>query len=188
MPHELRVCAETERSDYAFLRIFLPAGNDLVTCRMRFLRVRSFRNARGQVGLATLKGCCAWLRGVPERTRLKRVRALLPQRWLRSAFHRRHGATQAFHVSSRPHTRSFAHRNLLMLSWGVPRPAILRRGFARKLFEYAIELREGLESRGECNFANAQTTVLQQITRGRKASAGDVIDKIDTSHLFEILA
>src|SRR6266705_917026 len=109
MPHELRVCAETERSDYAFLRIFLPTGNDLVTYRMRLLRGgRSFRNAGGQIGLATLKGCCAWLRSMPRRTRLKRAHALLPPRRLRSAFQSQtHGAPQVFHASSRP----FAHRN-----------------------------------------------------------------------------
>ena len=70
----------------------------------------------------------------------------------------------------------------------TPRPAIFRWGFARKLFEYAIELREGLKSRSECDFADVQITVSQQITCGDEASARDVLDKIDTGHLLEIFA
>lgn len=62
------------------------------------------------------------------------------------------------------------------------------RRFARKLFEYAIELREGLKSSGECDFTNAQPGVSQEITGGREASTRDVLDKIDTSHLLEVFA
>lgn len=75
-----------------------------------------------------------------------------------------------------------------MPAWEASRPAVLRWGFAPKLFEYAIKLREGLESRSECDFANAQFGVSQEVTCGEEASARDVLDKIDTNHLLEILA
>ena len=68
------------------------------------------------------------------------------------------------------------------------RPAILRRRFARKPSKYAIELGERLKSCSECDFADAQITVSQQITRGGETSARDVLDKIDTSHLLEVFA
>ena len=70
----------------------------------------------------------------------------------------------------------------------TPRPPILRRRSARKLFEYAIELREGLKSRSECDFADAHITVSQEVTGGDEASARDVLDEIDTSHVLEIFA
>ena|SRR5215467_12317572 len=158
MPHELRVCAEKEKSDYAFFRIFLPAGNDSVTFRMRLLRGgRSFRNARRPDRSRNIERCCAWLRSTPERNRLNAL--------------------------------AYSSTGILpMPAWEASRPAVLRWGFAPKLFEYAIKLREGLESRSECDFANAQFGVSQEVTCGEEASARDVLDKIDTNHLLEILA
>jgi hypothetical protein len=63
---------------------------------------------------------------------------------------------------------------------------ILRRRFARKSFEDAIELRERLKSRGERDFTDAQFRVAQKITRICEPSARDILDEIYAGYLLEI--
>src|SRR5262249_21724691 len=66
--------------------------------------------------------------------------------------------------------------------------AIMCRRFSRKPSKDAIKLRERLKSRSKCDFADAHIRVSQQITRSGEPSACDVLDKIDTGHLLEVLA
>jgi hypothetical protein len=66
--------------------------------------------------------------------------------------------------------------------------AILRRRFTRKSFENAIELRQRLKARRERDFADAQITVSQEITRSVETSACDVFDKLHTGYLLEFFA
>ena len=61
-------------------------------------------------------------------------------------------------------------------------------GFSCELFENAIELRQRLKADGERDFANPQSRILQEVTRFGDAYAGDVIDKVDPGHFFELLA
>ena len=64
----------------------------------------------------------------------------------------------------------------------------LRRRFSRELFENAIELRQRLEADCEGDFADPKIRILQEIARFADAYAGDVIDKVDPGHFFELLA
>jgi hypothetical protein len=64
----------------------------------------------------------------------------------------------------------------------------LRRRFPRELFENAIELRQRLEADCEGDFADPRIRILQEITRFANTYAGDVIDKVDPGHFFELLA
>ncbi len=66
--------------------------------------------------------------------------------------------------------------------------AILRRRFARKILENAIELRERLKSRRERDFTDAQFGVPQEITRGSEPGARDILDKINAGYLLKIFA
>ena len=60
--------------------------------------------------------------------------------------------------------------------------------FSRERFKNAIELRQRLETDGERNFADPKIRILQEIARFADAYAGDVIDKVDPGHFFELLA
>src|SRR6266567_7862865 len=64
----------------------------------------------------------------------------------------------------------------------------LRRRLAREFLENTIELRQRLETDGEGDFADPKIRILQEITRFADAYAGDVIDKVDPGHFFELLA
>ena len=68
------------------------------------------------------------------------------------------------------------------------RSSKLRRRFSCELFENAIELRQRLEADCEGDFADPKIRILQEITRFADAYAGDVIDKVDPGHFFELLA
>jgi hypothetical protein len=61
-------------------------------------------------------------------------------------------------------------------------------GFSRELFENAIELRQRLEADCEGDFADPKIRIPQEITRFADAYPGDVIDKVDPGHFFELLA
>ena len=45
-----------------------------------------------------------------------------------------------------------------------------------------------MKSRSECDFADAQITISEQITRSGETSARDVLDKLDAGYLLEIFA
>lgn len=68
-----------------------------------------------------------------------------------------------------------------------PRGAILGWRFARQLFEYAIELRQRLKTDRECDFAYAKIDIVQKNKRLFKSGAGNVVDKVNASHLLELL-
>src|SRR5690242_18386232 len=93
---------------------------------------------------------------------------------------------------------TFCQRICIFCPWLAPNSArrkiIFRRlstilcgRLFRKPFENTIELREGLKSRSECDFADRQITISEQITRGGETSACDVLDKIYTRYLLETL-
>ena len=65
---------------------------------------------------------------------------------------------------------------------------ILGRRSTRKSFKDAIELRQRLKARRERDFADAQITVSQEITRSVETSACDVFDKLYTGYLLEFFA
>jgi len=60
--------------------------------------------------------------------------------------------------------------------------------FSGKLFEDAIELGERLKSDGERSFAHAKTEIFQKLARVFEAISRDVIDKLNASHVFKLLA
>src|SRR6266542_973486 len=66
--------------------------------------------------------------------------------------------------------------------------AIRTRRFIRQPFEDTIELRERLEPHSECDFADAQIRIQQQIARFVESGACHVIDKIYAGDLLELLA
>ena len=65
---------------------------------------------------------------------------------------------------------------------------VLRRGFTRKSFENAVELRKRLKPRGERDFTDAQIAISQQITRSVEPGACNILDKINAGYLLKIFA
>ena len=68
------------------------------------------------------------------------------------------------------------------------RRPVFRRGFARKPFESAIELRQRLEADFKRDFADPQIRNDKKFARLLDPRAGNVIDKFGAGHPFEFLA
>ena len=68
------------------------------------------------------------------------------------------------------------------------RRPVFRRGFARKPFESAIELRQRLEADFKRDFADPQIRNAEKFARLLDPRAGNVIDKFGAGHPFEFLA
>ena len=68
------------------------------------------------------------------------------------------------------------------------RRPVFRRGFARKPFESAIELRQRLEADFKPDFADPQIRSDEKFARLLDPRAGNVIDKFGARHSFEFLA
>ena len=71
---------------------------------------------------------------------------------------------------------------------GSSRRPVFRRGFARKPFESAIELRQRLEADFKRDFADPQIRNAEKFARLLDPRAGNIIDKFGAGHPFEFLA
>jgi len=81
-----------------------------------------------------------------------------------------------------------AYRLLPMSASDAFARTVFCRRFARKLFENAIELRQGLKTGSERDFTDAQIWVSQEGTGSFEPSARDILDKIYAGHLLEVFA